>query len=357
MKSIYPEYKKRGLNKEKLYHKLSTNDKETFDKFIRTLSVGKNKLDDTKTSLLQFLDIIEKPIDKINLDDVREFNAVLGKSGRTPYTMNGTKAHIKRFLRHIFKDWSERFDNFKSLKQSSHAFNEEKINEGTLLTKKDIEIIISKEPDLMKKTFFICLYESGLRPKELRLLKWKNINFNIDGDITQFNIFATKTSKARAVYVKESTHYLKLLEQNNIGDYIFHSRESKDNPISEVTAFVWIRELGKYIDKKIFPYLLRHSRATELYKSMPSKIAQKFMGHGADMSDIYSHMSSQDVKDAMVKSVYKFKDLKPEEENELKRQIEAQNKRIAELEANQNKNNEAVLKLLNKFEGKRIKLI
>jgi len=318
MKQTYPDYRKIGINKEELYKKLQHKDTEIFDKFIRTLSVGDNKLNDIKSSLLQFLDIIEKPIDKITLDDVREFNAILGKSGRTPYTTNGTKAHVKRFLRFVFKDWSERFDAFKSLKQVSNAFNEKKINENTLLKKSEIELIMKKENDLMQKTYFITLYESGLRPKELRTIKWKEINFNVDGDLTQLNVFATKTSKARAVFVKESTQYLKALENNKDGDYVFYSKEQPSKPLPDTTAFHWIREMGrKHLHKEIFPYLLRHSRATELYKNVNPKLAQKFLGHGSDMSDFYAHLSSQDVKEAMLKTIYKFEDLPKEKKNEL----------------------------------------
>lgn len=321
MKSDYKIYKRNEL--EEVYSKLNKNEREVIDDFINYCSINgisERKLQDIKRSIIQFRHIVERNFDKLSLADLRNYLTLLNTSGRKRYTTNGVKNHIKRFLKWKYPDWSSRFDNLTDIKLVQ-AFNEEKINEGTLLKKEDIEKIMIKEKDLMKKTFFISLYESGLRPMELRSLKWENVSFNVDGDVSQLNIFATKTNKARTVYIKEATFYLLKLRDHKKNDFVFSSRQGSDNFINKNTATSWIKGMGKYIGKPIFPYLLRHSRATELYLNMPSKIAQKFMGHSKDMSDLYSHFSSQDVKDSLLKTVYNFKELPPQKMHELERQV------------------------------------
>lgn len=313
MKKEYPLYKTNELSE--VYNRLSKQEKQSINDFVSFCSVNgitQRKLDDMKRSIIQFRHITERNFDKLTLEDLRAYLTLLNTSNRKKYTTNGIKTHLKRFLKWKFKDWSERFDNLSDIKQTN-GFNEEKINENALLEKKDIEKIMKREKDLVKKTFFISLYESGLRPIELRLLKWKDVRFNIDGDISELHIFATKTSKARTVFVKEATFYLKKLLEHKQSEFIFYSRENKDSCITKNTATFWVKDMGKHIKKNIFPYLLRHSRATELYLNMPSKVAQKFMGHSKDMSDFYAHLSSKDVKEAMLKTVYKFEELPPDE--------------------------------------------
>lgn len=322
MKIEYPTYKRGEL--ESYYGKLSKSEKKIIEDFISycSISAGKNKLEDIKRSIVQFRHITEKPFDKIDLETLRKYLSLLNKSNRKKYTANGIKVYLKRFLKWKFQDWPSRFEELKDIRLVK-AFNEEKINEGTLLKKEQVEKIIKKEKDLTKKTFFITLYESGLRPIELRSLKWKDINFNVDNELSEIHIYSTKTSKARTVYVKASTFYLQKLREEKKSDYVFYSREDLNFCISKATATLWIKSIGKKANITLFPYLLRHSRATELYLNMPSKVAQKFMGHSKDMSDFYAHLSSKDVKEATLKTVYNFEELPPEKKHELEKEIEA----------------------------------
>ena len=330
----YPIYERGDL--ERIFSKLPAKEKQTIDDFISycAIGAGKRKLSDIRRSIIQFRNITERNFDNLDLLILRNFLALLNKSGRKKYTSNGIKIYLKRFIKWKFKDWSEHFDNLKDIKLVP-AFNEEKINEHTILTKEQIEKIMNKEKDLIKKTFFITLYESGLRPSELRGITWDKINFNVDGDISSLNIFASKTSKARVVFVKEATYWLTKLKEDSKNEYVFASAQNKkhkNEPISKQSAVLWIRETGKKAGINVYPYLLRHSRATELYKNIPSKIAQKFMGHGRDMSDLYSHFSSSDVKESMLKNVYTIEKLTPEQKENYEKRITHLEKRLSQYE-------------------------
>ena len=327
MKQNYPHYGRFGV--EEIFKTFPQLERDTIEQFIAycAITAGKRKQQDIKRSIIQFRDIVEKPFTDISLQDMRCFLVALNASDRKEYTRNGIKVHVRRFLKWCFKDWSQRFEEFGDIKWKN-GFNEEKINEGTLLTKNQIESIIKKETDFIRKAFFIALYESGLRPKELRTLRWKNVDLDTDGGLSELHVFATKTNKARTVFVKDATFYLKRMFENRNSEYIFPSLEDADHPLPKGTDGRWIKEMGEAVGLKLFPYLLRHTRAHELYSKMPSKIAQRFMGHNSDMSELYAHISSKDIKDSILKTVYNFKELPHDTKHKLELEVEQLQRKI-----------------------------
>lgn len=220
---------KRGES-QKFFKKLTPKERQEIEDFVKYVSItskSKKRLENNKRSLLTFRKAVKKPLDKVTLKDLRDFLALLNNSDRTQSSRNELKHTIKRFLRWKFKDWSERFNNLEDIKLVM-KMNEEKINSDTLLKKEDVEAIVKAEPKLFWKAFFLALYESGLRPIELRTLHWKNIKFDVDKDgISEINVYATKTSKARSVYVKEATFYLKKLKEQSENDLVFPAPRDK----------------------------------------------------------------------------------------------------------------------------------
>jgi len=313
---------------QKFHKKLPSKERQEINDFINYVSItskSNKRLENNRRSLLTLRKEIKKPLGKTTLKDLRDFLAILNNSTRTQSSKNELKHTIKRFLKWKFKDWSERFDNLQDIKLVMRI-NEEKINADTLLKKEDVEAIVKAEPKLFWKTFFLTLYESGLRPIELRTLFWKNIKFDIDKEgISEINVYATKTSKARSVYVKEATFYLKKLKEQSKNELVFPSPRDKNKPLSKELPAVWLARISKKVlGRQVYPYILRHSRATELYTNanIPDKTAQKFLGHSKSMADVYTHLSNQDVKEAVSKTIYKTEDLPPEKRHKLEQEID-----------------------------------
>lgn len=318
----YPTFKRGEV--KKYFEKLPKSQKaiiEDYVKYVSITSSSQRRLENVKRSLTQFRMLTNKPLDKITLKDLRDFLALVNSSNKTQATRNEIKHTIKRFLKQSYKDWSERFNNLEDIKLNM-GINEEKINSETILKREDINKIMEAEKNLYWKTFFITLYESGLRPIELRTLTWKKIKFDVEDDLTEINIFATKTTKARSVYVKEATYYLKRLKEESDSDLVFPSKRDKTKPIGKELPAVWLKRISeKVLGRPVYPYILRHSRATELYTNanIPDKTAQKFLGHSKSMSDVYTHLSNKDVKEAVSKTIYKKRAIiTQEEKNEIK---------------------------------------
>lgn len=329
----YPKFKRNAI--WKFYEQLDKQEKKLLEDYIifrkaRGVSADRDLLD-IKRYMIQLRYILEKDMRKISLNEVRHITAIINTSWLKNEVKNGLKIDFKNFLKYLFPDWSMKFSDLEDIKQNSRQ-NEEKINSQTIFTKEDIEKLMKHENNLLYKTFLIVQYEAGLRTGECRTLKWDSIKFNVDEDISEIGIYATKTSKARTIFVKEATFYLKKLKEEleNTGKksiYVFPSKSKKNMPIDKNSISMWFRNLTKKaLGREGWNYLLRHSRATELYRladenKISKETAIKFMGHSADMSKTYTHLDKQAVKEMLKNQVYKLEEIPEEKKNELEEKI------------------------------------
>lgn len=337
----YPKFRRGEI--EEFYKKLPAKEKKSIEEYLtyrKARGVGtENKLKDIRRYILHLRYILEEPFEKIDLAKLRGLLAVINSSRLTNYVKNSVKTDLKNFLKYLFKDWSIRFSNLEDIKLNTNKRNEEKINSQTIFSKEDIEKLMKHETRLFYKAFLITQYEAGLRTIETRFLKWKDISFNVDGDISEINIYSTKTAHSRVVFVKEATFYLKKLkeEQENLkinSIYVFYSKSNPNKPIGKSIINKWFRNLTKKaLGREGWCYLLRHSRATELYRlaeqnKISKEIAIKFMGHSEDMSKVYTHLDKKEIKEMLKSQVYKFEDIPEEKKHKLEEEIEALKKKI-----------------------------
>lgn len=323
MKVLYPEYRKEGITADQLYKKLKKSEQKIIDDFMTLCggSAGELKLKDIKVNILQFRDILEKDFNDLSIEDLRKFLAVLNKSNKTAYTMNGIKVHIKRFLKWYFKDWSSRFDELRDIKQNSNPFNQKKINEDTIISKDEFQILLKACNNVRDKALLMLFVETGGRPIELRLLKWSDIKFK-EG-LSEVSLFSDKNKQSRKGFLHDSVRYLKEWKDstpnNKDRDLVFPSPQGVNKPLSRGAITVWFKKIAKRagITRNVFPYLMRHSLATELYKKLPSPLASKAMGHNEDMAKVYAHLTNDDLKEAMLKQIYHVEDLTREDKKEI----------------------------------------
>lgn len=334
MLKSYPKFE-RGKIWE-FYEKLPSSEKKFLDQYItyrKARGISREQdLQDIKRYIVQLRFILQKDFRKITLDNVRELTAMINTSWLKNEVKNGLKIDFKNFLKYSFKDWSERFSDLEDIKQNSRM-NEEKINSQTIFSKEDIEKLVKHSATIFWKAFLLIQYEAGLRTGETRLLKNSSIKFNVDGDISEVSIYATKTKKARTLFIKEATFYLKKLKEEQINQgiksvYVFPSPNNPNEPISKNSVNEWFRILvKKTLGRQGWSYLLRHSRANELYSlARNNKIArdtaQEFMGHSKDMSYVYEHLDKNKIKEMLKNQVYKLEDLPPEKKAELEKAID-----------------------------------
>jgi integrase len=241
----------------------------------------------------------------------------------------------------LFKDWSYRFNNLDDIKLNGNVMNERKINSQNIFSDGDISNLLKAETKPFWRAYLMLCYEAGLRTIEGRTIKWEDIKFNIDEDISEIKVFSTKTKTARTCFIKDATFYLKKLQEmqeaeKTKGIYVFNSgrKDKLNNPISKSAVNVWFRRLTKRVlGKELWCYLLRHSRATALYKlAKENKISKdtaiSFMGHSNDMSKKYTHLDIEDIKKMMRNQVYNLSELAPEKKASLEKEISELKKQL-----------------------------
>ncbi len=321
MKIKYPDYRSKGTSYIKASFK--PKDNKILEDFIEycCITAGEKKLKNIEAKMLQIKDVIQKSYSSITLKDLRGFLSVLNKSNKLKETQNDIKKVLKRFLKWYYKDWNERFAEFKDIK-TTNGFNEEKINANTLLKPEEIEKLIRGAESLRYKALIMLMFESAGRPEEILKLKWSDVDFNRK----EVKLHSSKTSKTRVNPINESVIHLQRYKQEypfvNIraDDYIFPSPENRKKPVTTQAIDLYIKDLGfRVLDRAIFPYLIRHTRLTQIHKTLPTQVACKFAGHSTEIAKRYTHLTNDDVREAMLEKIYHIEELTEKEKEEVKK--------------------------------------
>lgn len=324
------------------FKKLKNSDKEILEDFKRKISLkaSKERSEEALKEILRFKLITKKPLDQIELSDLEKYIGALKESNLSENFKNKIKGFIHMFLKWKYKDWSERFDGFESIEYITGALRIKEIKPKDVLNKEDLDKILETEKNLFWKTFFIVQYESAGRTGEIRRLLWADIDFDTGDEFVEVALWNKKNKQripqSRELPLKHSKKFLLALKKQQEAEgikskFVFPSPKDPRKPISKAVN-QWFNNLTKKaIGRTITPYLLRHSRGTELAhlvkeNKMSKDIALKFMGHTEKMFDnIYSHVAKEKEKELMKKQIYDFEYLTEEEKiqvKELKAEIE-----------------------------------
>jgi len=339
--------------KEKEFKRLPKSEKKDINDYLeyrkgRGLN-ALSKLGDVRKDIIHLRLTAQKQLKNLDIDETTALANLVKSSNYGDTTKNEIIVNLKRF--------KKKFNptiNLEDIRLIKKPVSKKIISPDDLLSKEEVEKLIKHEPKMFWKAFLLTQYEGGLRTKETRCLKWDDIKFNSDGDLSTLNIFSTKTEKERTIFVKEATFYLKKLkeEQENLGEigtYIFHSKKDLNAPVNRANISLWFSRLSKKVlGRPCWNYLLRHSRGNELYQlskqgKISKDIALAFMGHSQNMSKVYTHDKSKEIKQMLKDQIYHLEDLPPEKKLEFE-------KRIEELEKNLKKQEKENKEIKNKIE-------
>jgi integrase len=337
MKSKYPNYSQ-GLGTKRIEETLSDEDKNILDEFCsfcRVSASEKRVKEKIRTYMLQIRDLIEKPYDKWTLKDIQGFMILLNDCDKTEWTKNDIKKILRRFLRWKYKK-DEDLETMLSLikcKSDKEAFNQVKVNENTLINLEEFEKMLKSANTLKQKAILSILFETACRPQELRMLKWADVK--LDGEIGSVTLYSGKTRKTRTIPIKDSITHIKRYKQEyeypdvRDDDWIFPTQRDRTQPLSNNALPVMFKRLSKKagLNRNIFPYLCRHSRITTLSNSLTAQMMSKFAGHSIKQTEMYTHLSSEDLRKAFSK-IYNVKEITPDQKNKYDKQIEVMQAQI-----------------------------
>lgn len=171
-----------------------------------------------------------------------------------------------------------------------------------VLSMKEISELLDANMSVLDKAILELLYAAGLRVSELADIQNHNIDLNSKyircigkGSKERIVPIGNKACIAIRKYLKEREYIVKKFNLNT--KFLFIKDNGKK--ITRQDIYVFIRELGKNINKEISPHTIRHSFATHLLENGADlRVVQELLGHSdVSTTQLYTHISKKRLKD------------------------------------------------------------
>lgn len=161
----------------------------------------------------------------------------------------------------------------------------------------DIQKFIDEVRDPVKKAMVLFMYQAGLRYKEVKNIRWENIEWRGN----RVNLEETKGSEPRICLMTDDIRSILEPIRKERG-FVFENPRTGKPYGSLKTMFRIACKRAKI--NKINPHLLRHAFGTyTLEATKDLRLVQKMLGHkNITMTEIYTHIATERMKDAMKKT-------------------------------------------------------
>lgn len=276
-----------------------------FKDYLLSEGIGAAKISRYILDARKFCRMFNRPVKQAVEADIRK---IIGKIEQTDLAAE-TKKCFKVFLRKFYRFLrgvsrkgeypSEVAWISISIPQKDRKMPEE------LLSEDETKSIIRACGSIRDKALISILAESGGRISEIGLMKIKHISFETHGA----RLSISGKTGARRILVIYSSPYLQQwlnLHPNNDepNAYLWHNPNGGVLCYNRIAAILKKAAKKAGIKKRIYPHLLRHSRATQLAKIMSEAAMKQYFGwtQGSKMAAIYVHMSGKDTDEAILKA-------------------------------------------------------
>ncbi len=207
---------------------------------------------------------------------------LLSKSKNSRSTLRSTYFALKFFYENVLE---EKFAAKIPIAKSSK-------NLPKVLSKKEIEKIISSTNNLTHRAIITFLYYAGLRISEVINLKSENIDFE-----RELIKVKGKGEKERIIFLHPKIK--QLFEFINYKKGILF-KSNRNQKYTKRTIQQIIKNSAKKagIKKRVTPHMLRHSFATHLLEAGADiRHIQKLLGHSSlSTTQIYTHVAGKDIR-------------------------------------------------------------
>jgi len=261
-----------------------------------------------------------KPFAEWNEQDLKDVLFGIENNGYKTETIN----EFRKGLRKFFK-WF-RGEDWQGLKILRGERKDKR--KPDVLTEEEISRMIEAAVNSRDQAIIATGYEAGLRIGELATLTWGNITWTEWGAKIKVH---GKTGE-RVIPIVMAASYLRRwlidhpyydLRSNSVDPevlvFVRVNRKHAGKPLSYNMYSKIIKQAAKKagIKKRVYPHILRHSRATVLANKLTEHQMNIYFGwvQGSDMPSIYVHLSGRDIEGA-IKQVYGLED--KEEDKTLK---------------------------------------
>ena len=319
--------------------------KRIFDNEIKAIKSSPEITDVNKKVLLEFLEfkhgqglsfnrmnrlcVALKPIFRSMKYDVRTINdkntqeiiiAINSNPKWKDWTKNSNVKVFKNFLRWLNKVYKTTIslEDIKPIKPKNSLMPE------FLITSDEYQRILEATTNPQLKLIIELLYETGARVSEILDLKIQNVEFNSYGA----KLYVHGKTGQRVIplvwYAKDLRQFLLTHPNKDKPETnVFYIK--KDGQMLPFEYPNFRKQLGIVckragINKRIHAHLFRHTRMTELAKTLPEQTLKQLAGWSGSskMAEVYIHLSQRDVEDALLQKVYGIKTSEKEDHNSVK---------------------------------------
>lgn len=290
-----------------------------FYEYISTIGLGKKRILKYLYSLHNIAHLMEVPLEDATTEDIMKLVRKIEQGDYSEWTKHDYKVVIKRFYKWIngTRYYPEKVEWIKT------TFRKNKVKlPRNLITQQDVEAMIRVAEHVRDKALIAFCYESGFRIEEVLTLRIENIVINDNCA----KIVGDGKTGSRGIILISSVPYLAAWIENhpfrNVPDaplWVKIGTEDKDEIMRYDNARRIIKTLAKkaHINKRIYPHLFRHSRATYLANKFTESQLNHYFGwaQGSPMPSTYVHLSGRDLEDKIFE-INGLKDKKKEEKEE-----------------------------------------
>jgi len=302
--------------KEKLY-----NSKHSLDKLMSDIKIRSDLTPNSKAVIKRFYDwnmakglsyirihrlttiikdfgvFINKDLDTINEDDlIKYISYCINEKRYKPHTLDTIKNALKVFLKFLKWD-TDTISNIECLKRKKVKSN---LKREDLLSEEEVKKILSHSQSARDRAIISMAYEMPLRPGEIRSIRLKDVIRNSNS----YKIYVEGKTGRRELFFVTSMKYI---------DEWLNNHPKKDDPNSPlfcnyngsylsdggIIKIFKVNAKRAGINKRIYPYIFRHSAITRLsLLGVPESLIKRMAGQSEDSNIIsnYQHLISEDVE-------------------------------------------------------------
>lgn len=243
-----------------------------------------------------------KPTSFLDLDQeaFSTWFAELREKGLREASIATMASHVKATLR-----WLNDGETPRSLKGLVIGRSKPRVKSKTeLLTDRDLERLL-KALGPQKRAIVRLLRATGARPSEVLGLRREDVDLRQhdgNGEYVELTFRHTKNGQVRSVPIVDPVAVQELKDYLEIGPQaglLFPSPMRKGKPLLYQTLSKAMKTAARRVGltKRIYPYLLRHTRATELHAS-PAGVRDRLMGWKSPLQwRNYEHLETDDLRD------------------------------------------------------------
>ena len=295
------EMEQRLLNDPKIY---SANKEAALKRIASMTAKGTNSrtiIRDIYTLKLFLETLGNKHYKKATKEDLEEIFTRIERGGYSESTKEKIRASAKTFYRYLLGEdvyYPKQVAWIKVKKKSKPKLPE-------ILTEQEVKRMIQATSNLRDKAIIALLFDAGIRIGELTNLKVKDVDLTGEpGHI----IVDGKTGMRKIPIFFSAPYIARYIDNSNkrdpndslfltIGTWINTGYPINSGGISKMLKFVG-KKAG--IEKRIYPHLFRHSRASFYANKMTEQQLKVFFGWVGDskMAATYVHLSGRDIDNA-----------------------------------------------------------